>query len=121
MWIAELADDVGRGVPARIRVHHEDQADREAGADDLRGVLRARGEADRLVTASGKAQAVYELAERTTSQRVAIALFERENSVVDDDTYEFFLAATTAHLFKISTSRESSVPRPIGVAAMAAK
>src|SRR5262249_1169765 len=34
--ILQLADDVSGGVPARIRIHHENQADRERGADDLR-------------------------------------------------------------------------------------
>ena len=35
--IVHFADDIGRGIPARIRIHHEHEADRERRADHVGG------------------------------------------------------------------------------------
>ncbi len=48
LWIVHFAHDIGRGIPARIRIHHEDEADREGCADHMGRIGRGRYERDRL-------------------------------------------------------------------------
>ena len=69
--IGQIADDVGRRVPARIGVHHEYEAHGEAGAEDLRRVEGARREADRLVAAGGEARDDERHDQRELQQREA--------------------------------------------------
>ena len=51
----QLADDIGRGVPAGIGIHHEYQADRERRAGDVGEVDGAWRKRDRLRRAEAKA------------------------------------------------------------------
>ena len=53
---AHLADDVGRGVPAGERIHHEHQPDRERRAGDMGEVGSRRRERDRLRRADDKSR-----------------------------------------------------------------
>ena len=68
-----LADDVGRGVPARERVHHEDQADREWRARHLPEIGRGRREGDRLRRSGTTKPATRKATISTTFRTVEIS------------------------------------------------
>ena len=74
--VADLAGDVGRGVPARIGIHHEHEADRERRADDVAEVGAATAQT-RSAAASRTAKPATRNATISASLRTVQMIWNR--------------------------------------------